>query len=420
MAQLSDDCFAFGGALLTVADALSEIEARVAPVVETETVPLTAAAGRILARDVIATMNLPPHDNSAVDGYAVAHADLIPDRDTVMPVTGRAAAGHPLDRPARRGEAIRIFTGAPMPDGADTVMMQEDCAFEDGRVLLRPGIRRGANRRHAGEDVTAGEVALPAGRRLRAPDLGLAAALGRHELLRFSPLAGGAAVDRGRGSRPGCTAYRRAPSMTPTASCSQHCCAGLGCAVSDFGIRPDREAALVDTLAAASARARSDRHLGRRLDRRGGSCQVRRRDGSALSIFGGSRSSRDDRSRSARSSGVPLIGLPGNPVAAIVTFLVLARPLICEARWRDGPRAVGSFRSTPVSAIARSRGGANICAQACSATAMPLVAVKYARDGAGILSSIVRSDGLVILDEASSELTVGTTVDFLPFSEVIG
>ena len=135
MAQLSDDCFALGGALLTVADALAEIEARVAPVVETQTVPLTSAAGRILACDVIATMNLPPHDNSAVDGYAVAHADLIPGHDTVMPVIGRAAAGHPTDRPARRGEAIRIFTGAPMPDGTDTVMMQEDCTFEDGRVL---------------------------------------------------------------------------------------------------------------------------------------------------------------------------------------------------------------------------------------------------------------------------------------------
>src|SRR5215831_1839234 len=188
MAQLSDDCFAFGGALLTVSSALAEIEARAAPVVETETVALTAAAGRILARDVIATMNLPPHDNSAVDGYAVAHADLIPGRDTVMPVTGRAAAGHPLDRPARRGEAIRIFTGAPMPDGTDTVMMQEDCIFEDERVLVKPGIKRGANRRRSGEDVAKGEVALPAGERLRAPDLGLAAALGFHELQVFRPL----------------------------------------------------------------------------------------------------------------------------------------------------------------------------------------------------------------------------------------
>src|SRR5437667_9676121 len=167
MAQLSNDCFALGGGLLTVAAALGEIEARISPVVATETLPLAAAAGRMLARDVIATMNLPPHANSAVDGYAVAHADLLPDQETVLPVTGRAAAGHPLGRPAPRGEAIRIFTGAPMPDGADTVMMQEDCVFEGGQVRLRPGIKEGANRRHAGEDVAAGDMALAAGTRLK-------------------------------------------------------------------------------------------------------------------------------------------------------------------------------------------------------------------------------------------------------------
>src|SRR5207244_6032312 len=163
--------FALGGGLLTVAAALAEIEARISPVVATETVPLAAAAGRILARDVIATMNLPAHANSAVDGYAVAHADLLPDRETELPVTGRAAAGHPLGRSARRGEAIRIFTGAPMPDGTDTVMMQEDCALEDERVRLRPGIKKGANRRHAGEGIAYEGTALSVGRRLRAPAL---------------------------------------------------------------------------------------------------------------------------------------------------------------------------------------------------------------------------------------------------------
>src|SRR5712671_7696476 len=168
MAQLSDDCFAFGGALLSVDAALGRIAERVTAVVEPETAPLGDAGGRILARDVIASMNLPPHANSAVDGYAVAHADLLPDQETVLPVTGRAAAGHPLGRSARRGEAIRIFTGAPMPDGLDTILMQEDCILEDGRVRIPRGIRKGANRRHAGEDVAKGAVALAAGRRLKA------------------------------------------------------------------------------------------------------------------------------------------------------------------------------------------------------------------------------------------------------------
>src|SRR5204863_2424344 len=132
------------------------IEARIAPVVDEEAVPLSEAAGRILAHDIVAQFDLPPHANSAVDGFAVAHSDLAPDRETVLPVAGRAAAGHPLGRAAARGEAIRIFTGAPMPVGTDTVMMQEDCVIEAGRVRIKPGIRKGANRRHAGEDVTVG------------------------------------------------------------------------------------------------------------------------------------------------------------------------------------------------------------------------------------------------------------------------
>src|SRR5437868_1014034 len=147
MAQLSDDCFAFGGTLLSVDAALALIDERIVPVVEEETAALAEAAGRVLARDLAAGFDLPPHPNSAVDGYAIAHADLSPDRETVLPVGGRAAAGHPLDRPAIRGEAIRIFTGAPMPDGTDTVMMQEDCVVEAGRVRLAPGIKQGANRR---------------------------------------------------------------------------------------------------------------------------------------------------------------------------------------------------------------------------------------------------------------------------------
>ena len=182
MAQLKDDCFAFGGELMPVTDALALLRERITTVVDPETVELRSALGRILSADIIADRSVPPHDNSAVDGYAVLFEDMKADGDTRMPVTGRVAAGHPLDRPVRRGEAVRIFTGAPMPDGMETVFMEEDCEADGNDVILPAGLKQGANRRKKGEDIEQGSVILKAGRRIRPQELGLAASVGLQEL----------------------------------------------------------------------------------------------------------------------------------------------------------------------------------------------------------------------------------------------
>ena len=137
MAQLSDDCFAFSGPLLPVDEAERLIAERVAPVAETEPVALGAAQGRVVAGDVIAGVDLPPFDNSAVDGYAVRHADLNPGGETRLAVIDRVTAGRAAAQSLSPGAAIRIFTGAPMPAGADTVFMQEDCRRE-GRAVIVP------------------------------------------------------------------------------------------------------------------------------------------------------------------------------------------------------------------------------------------------------------------------------------------
>jgi molybdopterin molybdotransferase len=177
MAQLSDDCFAFGGKLLDVDAAAGLIADRVPALAGAEPVKLRDAIGRVLAEDLRAPIPLPPFFNSAVDGYAFRHADLAPAGETRLVVAGRLQAGAVAGAVAP-GAAIRIFTGAPMPDGADTVMMQEDAVEEAGCVILPAGLKRGANCRPAGEDLAERALALPAGRRLTPPDIGLAAALG--------------------------------------------------------------------------------------------------------------------------------------------------------------------------------------------------------------------------------------------------
>ena len=182
MAQLTDDCFAFGGPLLAIDDVERLIGERVTPVAETEAVALQEARGRVLAADVRRA------DRSAAvrqfGGRRLCGAPRRPRRkdETKLAIVDRLIAGRAAARAIGAGEAIRIFTGAPMPQGADTVFMQEDVRVDERAVFVPPGLKRGANRRLAGEDVARGAVALPAGRRLQPQDLSMAAALGLQTL----------------------------------------------------------------------------------------------------------------------------------------------------------------------------------------------------------------------------------------------
>ena len=139
MAQLSDDCFAFGGPMMSVDEAVGLITTRVTPVVDVETVTLARADGRILAHDILAPLPLPPFTNSAVDGYAVSSRDLPQQGEQAFPVIGRVRAGSAASAPLKPGQATRIFTGAPMPEGADTVFMQEDVRVDGDKVVLPAG-----------------------------------------------------------------------------------------------------------------------------------------------------------------------------------------------------------------------------------------------------------------------------------------
>ncbi|RMD65238.1 MAG: molybdopterin molybdenumtransferase MoeA, partial [Alphaproteobacteria bacterium] len=326
MAQLSNDCFAHGGRLMRVDEALELIARRIDCVTDVEEVPVVAALGRVLAEDVIAPHDVPPHDNSAVDGYAVFFDDLDPGGETVLPVTGRAAAGHPLGRPVHRGEAIRIFTGAPMPEGPDTVMMQEDCRLEGDRVVLRPGLKRGANRRRRGEDVRTGATVLHRGRRLRAQDLGQAAAVGRRTLNVSRPLraalfsTGDEVREPGTPLDPGCIYDSNRAMIHGLLS-------GLGCAVTDLGILPDRPAVIHEALATAArdhdviitsggVSVGEEDHVKQAVEAQGALhlWRLAIKPGRPLAL--------------GQVGRVPFVGLPGNPVAVMVTFVTVVRPMI--------------------------------------------------------------------------------------------
>src|SRR6478672_9271209 len=182
MAQLSDDCFAFGGPMMSVDEAVGLIASRVAAVPDVESVVLPEADGRILARDILAPLPLPPFTNSAVDGYAMSSRHLPQGEAQAFPLTGRVQAGALAQAPLKPGDAMRIFTGAPMPEGADTVFMQEDVRVEGSNVVLPAGLKPGANVRPAGEDIPAGFAALKAGQRLRPQDVAIVAAFGLTQL----------------------------------------------------------------------------------------------------------------------------------------------------------------------------------------------------------------------------------------------
>lgn len=414
MAQLSDDRYAFGGALLPLAEAQARIAAAHAVKAQVETVPLEAAIGRVLAHDAVAPADLPPTDNSAVDGFALYFDDLSADAPTTLPIHGRAAAGSAPAGRLPRGQALRIFTGAVMPDGPDTVLMQEDCRIEADRVTVQPGISRGANRRPAGEDIARGAVALPAGRRLMPPDIGLLAALGfihaevRTRLLVALFSTGDEIAAPPAPLRPGQVYDANRPMLAALLH-------RLGADIIDGGILPDTPSATQDALRRAARQA------------------------DLVIASGGVSTGEEDHVRAAIEAvgrlefwrvaikpgrpvalgvldGTPLLGLPGNPVAAFVTFAAIGRPLF--------DRLAGATHVPPPCFLARSafayrkksgrREYVRVRIDADGA------AHRYPKEGAGILTSLTGSDALLELPEAMTALAPGDAAPCIPLGLLYG
>ena len=415
MVQLSDDCFAFGGQLMGVEQAAALIAARVEPLTRTEAVDLRAARGRVLARGLLAPGPLPPFFNSAVDGYAFAHASLTQGENARVPLQGRAPAGAAV-APLAPGTAMRIFTGAPMPAGADTVMMQEDAALDGDLLLLPPGLKSGANCRPAGEDVAAGAQALAAGTRLGPAEIGLAAALGVARL-ECAPLLRVGVFSTGDELAPPGATLGPAQTFDSNRFTLLALLAGLPVEAIDLGILPDDAAATADALTAAAAgydllltsggvSAGEEDHVRAAIEAAGRlvfwRLAVKPGRPAAMGVIG----------------GTPVLGLPGNPVAAVVCFLHLARPLILRlvgARPEILPRypAIAGF------AHRKKLGRREYLRVRLSRDGFTLRAEKFEREGAGLLTSLTQSDAFCELTEDQRDIAPGDQVQVLPFAGIL-
>ncbi|TDR93170.1 gephyrin-like molybdotransferase Glp [Enterovirga rhinocerotis] len=418
MAQLTDDCFAVGAPILTVDEAVALIRERVAPVAGVETVALVDADGRVLADDILAAMSVPRTDNSAVDGYAVRHADLALSGETVLPVRGRVAAGQNAGGISAEGVAVRIFTGAPMPPFADTVFMQEDVRLDGDAVVLPSGLPPGANRRRAGEDIEAGDVVARAGQRLHPQHLALATAVGLQSLavrrrLRVALFSTGDELAE-PGGPLGAGMIHDSNRVMLIALLRR-----LGAETRDHGILRDDPDLVAQRLSAASAEADllvtsggvsvgEEDHVKAAVERIG------RLDLWRLAIKPGRPVAM------GTVAGVPFVGLPGNPVAAYVTCLMLLAPLLARLGGADGAPPL----SLPVRAAfsrRKKRGRREFVRVTLRVGADGQAElVPFPRDGAALMSSLIGSDGLAEIPDDATSVCEGDLLRFHPHAALQG
>ena len=410
--RLSNDCFALppGVDWTPVDDALSRLRAALHPVVGTETVPLDAALSRVLAEAQTARRSNPPGANAAVDGYGFARDSIGEGAVTLPLVDGRAAAGAPYRGAVPPGSALRILTGALLPDGVDTVVLEEDTNTDGEAVAFEARMKKGANTRRAGEDVEAGAEILPAGRRLRPPDLALLAATGTSEVpvfraLRIAVLSTGDELAApGAGAGPARTYDANRPMLLSLAR-------AWGAEPVDLGhVRDDRDAVRAALargaesadliLTSGGASAGDEDHVSAILRQEGqlSSWRIALKPGRPLAL--------------AMWNGTPVMGLPGNPVAALVCALIFARPavgVLSGEGWREPlaftvPAAFEKNKKPGRREFLRARLDATGAAEV------------FASEGSGRISGLTWATGLVELPDGAAHIRPGDPVRFLPYA----
>ena len=422
---------------LPVAQAREFIQRLVPKVQAVESLALRSALGRVLARDVVSAINVPTHDNSAMDGYALRSADLLEGADTPLTVAGSVFAGAPFSGTVAAGQCVRIMTGAVMPAGLDTVVPQEFThAAPDGRVCIPAGtVRAGDNRRLADEDLAWGEVALAAGRILSPADLGLLASLGQAEVPVFRRLrvaffsTGDELRSIGQPLDTGCVYDSNRYTLWGMLT-------RLGVDLLDLGVVPDNPDALraAFTQAAASADAvitsggvsvgEAD-HTKQVMKALGDVLfwKIAMRPGRPMAIGRiGGQSGQDGRigGQSGQDGHqAMLFGLPGNPVAVMVTFYAFVRDALLAMSGATA-QPMPLLRAVSTDALRKKPGRTEYQRGIVTPTADGRWQVRITgAQGSGILRSMSQANGMVVLHHAQADVAAGELVDVIPFEGLV-
>lgn len=406
---LRNDCFALPAGVnwTPVDEALAYLRDRLHPITASETMALTKACGRVLAGDVVARRSNPPLPNTAVDGFGFAGP--APDGPQIMPlIDGRAAAGIPFDGDVPQGRALRVLTGAALPEGVDTVILEEDVTVKDGHIAFHGPLKKGANTRRAGEDVTAGDIALPAGRRLTPADLALLSAVGIAEVNIRKPLrvavvsTGDELVEAGECAGPGQIFDANRPMLLSLIERMGFVPVDMGRVSDDRDAlrdRLDQSAERADVVLTSGGASAGDEDHVSALLRQAGAMQhwrIALKPGRPLAL--------------GLWSGVPVFGLPGNPVAAMVCTLIFARPalgLMSGEGWAE-PQGF----EVPAAFEKRKKPGRREYLRARMRDGRAEV---FHSEGSGRISGLSWAEGLVEIEDGARHVKPGDMVRFLPY-----